>query len=101
MNISTDASLLQSPFQDEVIDVDLIQGKTFKISYADCYVTKTTIACQSRVNLRVVRKLLSCVLRRLFIYLEQSAPNFHIKIMSNTQGRCYNFYHKVLISHHS
>ena len=45
MNISTDASLLQSPFQEEVIDVDLIQGKTFKISSADCYVTKTTITC--------------------------------------------------------
>ena len=39
MHISTDANLLQSPFE-EVIDVDLIQGKTVKISSTDSYVTQ-------------------------------------------------------------
>lgn len=39
MHISTDANLLQSPFE-EVVDVDLTQRKTFKISFTDYCVTK-------------------------------------------------------------
>ena len=45
MHISTDANLLQSPLE-EVIDVDLIQGKTVKIGSTDSHVTKTTIYMQ-------------------------------------------------------
>ena len=66
MHISTDANLLQSPFE-EVIDVDLIQGKTVKIGSTDSYVTQNYKSCKSCDNVRVVKNLLSCnnILNRL------------------------------------
>lgn len=67
MRISTDANLLQSPFED-VIDVDLTQGMSFKLLAVQITVLlKNIIACKSCVNLRVVRKFFSCVLPKTFL----------------------------------
>lgn len=67
MRISTHANLLQSPFE-EVIDVDLTQGMSFKLLAVQITVLlKTIIACKSCVNLRVVRKFLSCALPKTFL----------------------------------
>ena len=58
MHISTDANLLQSSFE-EVIDVDLIQGKTVKIGSTDSHVTQN-------YNLHASHVTISELLRTFF-----------------------------------
>ena len=63
MHISTDANLLQSPFE-KVIDVDLIRGKTVKISSTD--------SCHSKLQLHTSLVTIAELLRTFFLVIKFS-----------------------------